>query len=255
MPSPSFSTPRISRPAPASNSQLALQAVNLKKVYWSGGEPLVVFADLSFSVPKGEMAAIVGESGTGKSTLLHVLSGLDRPSDGDVYFGQRCLSQLSDDELAEFRNREIGFVWQSHYLLPEFTAVENVMMPLLAGGRREREAAAQAAYWLGEVGLDRRTSHRAGELSGGEQQRVALARALVAQPALLMADEPTGNLDETTGAAVFALLERLHRQHGLTSIIVTHNWGFARRCDRIVRLHAGGLETVVSDAGGNQPIN
>lgn len=240
---------RIPAAAAASNSQLALEAVGLKKVYRSGDAALEVLTGLSVQVFKGEMVAIVGESGTGKSTLLQLLSGLDRPSDGDVYFGQRCLGALDDDELAEFRNREIGFVWQSHYLLPEFTALENVMMPLLVGGRKEREAASLADAALADVGLAARAAHRAGELSGGEQQRVGLARALVNRPSVLMADEPTGNLDEKTAGAVFALLQDLHRQHGLTSILVTHNLPFARRCSRILRLHDGALEPVTAASG------
>jgi lipoprotein-releasing system ATP-binding protein len=149
---------------------------------------------------------------------------------------------MSEESLADFRNREIGFVWQFHYLLPEFTALENVMMPLLIGGQKEREAAVRAQVRLKEVGLEHRGTHRSGELSGGEQQRVAIARALVTQPRFLMADEPTGNLDEGTGAMIFDLIQSLHRQHGLTSIIVTHNLQFARRCDRLLRLSGGTLQ-------------
>lgn len=219
-----------------------LRAVGLAKVYPSGGGRLVVFEGLDLTVEPGEMVAVVGESGSGKSSLLHALSGLDRPSAGDVYFGQRSLRSLNEDELAAFRNREIGFVWQFHYLLPEFTARENVMMPLLAGGMAEREAARRAGEWLAEVGLAERGEHRAGEISGGEQQRVALARALVAGPRWLMADEPTGNLDENTGARIFSLLARLHREHHLSSILVTHNPAFARGCDRALRLRGGRLE-------------
>lgn len=255
MSSPQTNADGIVAAAAASKDEEALRAENLSKVYLSGGRPLVIFRDLSLRVRRGERVAIVGESGTGKSTLLHLLSGLDRPSGGDVYCGQRNLGQLDEDGLAEFRNREIGYVWQSHYLLPEFTAQENVMMPLLAGGCREREAADRARAWLGEVGLEARATHRAGELSGGEQQRTALARALVARPKLLMADEPTGNLDEATAGSVFALLERLHRLHGLTSIIVTHHEGFARRCDRVLRLRAGGLEVVEGQSAGDAADN
>lgn len=229
-----------------------LRAEDLTKRYRSGEGELVVFSGLSIAVERGEMVAIVGESGTGKSTLLHVLSGLDRPSGGDVYFASRSLRQMNEDDLAEFRNREIGFVWQSHYLLPEFTALENVMMPLLVSGRHEREAAQEARRWLDEVGLSQRAHHRSGELSGGEQQRVAMARALVMRPAFLMADEPTGNLDESTGARVFALLQQLHRQHSLTSIIVTHNQEHAARCDRILRLSQGCL-VAWEPAAGRSP--
>jgi len=188
------------------------------------------------------MLAIVGESGTGKSTLLHVLGTLDRPSEGDIYCAQLSLKSLSDEAAADFRNREIGFVWQFHYLLPEFDALENVAMPLLARGENPKQAQARAAEWLREVGLGDRMHHRSGELSGGEQQRVALARALVTGPRLLLADEPTGDLDTGTAERIFDLVARLHLQHQLTSIIVTHNMEFARRCGRILRLHGGRLE-------------
>jgi lipoprotein-releasing system ATP-binding protein len=214
----------------------------LKKEYRSGESRLVVFENLSFQVRKGEMLAIVGESGTGKSSLLHVLGTLDRPSEGDIYFAQLSLKSLPDDAAAEFRNREIGFVWQFHYLLPEFDALENVAMPLLARGENPKQAQARAAEWLREVGLGDRAHHRSGELSGGEQQRVALARALVTGPKLLLADEPTGDLDSGTAEKIFDLIARLHLQHQLTSIIVTHNMEFARRCGRILRLHGGRLE-------------
>lgn len=199
----------------------------------------MLFENLSLEVQSGEMLGIVGESGTGKSTLLHILGALDRASEGDVYFAQLRLSQLSEDGAAEFRGRELGFVWQFHYLLPEFTALENVAMPLLLRGTRKREAEQQARNWLQEVGLANRASHRSGELSGGEQQRVALARALITGPKILMADEPTGDLDDRTAETVFALIARLHRDYRLTSLIVTHNLGFARRCDRVLRLERG----------------
>jgi lipoprotein-releasing system ATP-binding protein len=181
----------------------------------------------------------VGESGAGKSTLLHILGVLDTASDGDVYFAQVELAKLSEDAAAEFRSRELGFVWQFHYLLPEFSAAENVAMPLLMRGVVRREAERQALQWLREVGLTDRASHRSGELSGGEQQRVALARALITKPKVLMADEPTGDLDNRTAEAVFDLIARLHRDYRLTSLIVTHNLGFARRCDRVLRLERG----------------
>jgi len=190
------------------------------------------------------MLAIVGESGTGKSSLLHVLGTLDRPSEGDIYCAQLSLKSLSDEAAADFRNREIGFVWQFHYLLPEFDALENVAMPLLARGENPKQARARAAEWLSEVGLSERMHHRSGELSGGEQQRIALARALVTAPKLLLADEPTGDLDTGTAERIFDLIARLHGQHQLTSIIVTHNMEFARRCGRILRLHRGRLEEV-----------
>ncbi len=201
----------------------------------------MIFSGLSFQVNRGERLALVGESGAGKSTLLYLLGGLDRPSDGTIYFGQQDIFTLSDTELAEFRNREVGFVWQNHSLLPEFTAVENVMMPLLIRGASVTDAAPASLARLDEVGLRNRASHRAGELSGGEQQRVALARALVGNPTVLLADEPTGNLDFRTGEMIVSLLETLHRSHQLTSIYVTHNLSFATRCDRILQLEKGVL--------------
>ena len=216
-----------------------LRVRNLKKVFRSGDSDLVLFENLSFQVQTGEMLAIVGESGAGKSTLLHILGVLDTASDGDVYFAQVDLAKLSEDEAAEFRSRELGFVWQFHYLLPEFTAVENVAMPLLMRGLAGREAEQQALHWLQEVGLTDRASHRSGELSGGEQQRVALARALITRPRVLMADEPTGDLDNRTAETVFNLIATLHRDYRLTSLIVTHNLGFARQCDRVLRLQQG----------------
>jgi len=211
----------------------------VKKVFRSGNSDLVLFENLSLQVQTGEMLAIVGESGTGKSTLLHILGALDTASAGDVYFAQVSLGSLSEEDAAEFRGRELGFVWQFHYLLPEFTALENVAMPLLMRGIRRGEAEQQGLHWLQEVGLRDRASHRSGELSGGEQQRVALARALITRPSILMADEPTGDLDNPTAETVFNLIVRLHRDYRLTSLIVTHNLGFARQCDRVLRLERG----------------
>jgi lipoprotein-releasing system ATP-binding protein len=219
-----------------------LRVEGLKKVYRSGQSDLVLFENLSFRVTEGEMLAIVGESGVGKSSLLHILGTLDRASAGDVYCAQIQVSNLSDDAAANFRNREIGFVWQLHYLLPEFTAQENVAVPLLMRGMTYRQAMEEASGWLNEVELEERKNHRAGELSGGEQQRVALARALITGPKILMADEPTGDLDSRTAEMVFSLIQRLHRDHRLTSLIVTHNLSFARRCDRVIRLHKGQVE-------------
>ncbi|HUA20892.1 MAG TPA: ABC transporter ATP-binding protein [Bryobacteraceae bacterium] len=220
----------------------------------------MVFADLNFEVARGESLALIGESGAGKSTLLYLLGGLDRPSSGTIYFGHQDISGFSDTELAEFRNREIGFVWQNHSLLPEFTALENVMMPLLIRGTHSQDAEPASLERLDEVGLRNRASHRAGELSGGEQQRVALARALAANPAVLLADEPTGNLDFRTGEMIISLLQDLHRSHQLTSIFVTHNLSFASRCDRILQLDKGVLAPWSADstprygAGLEQPI-
>jgi lipoprotein-releasing system ATP-binding protein len=193
-------------------------------------------------VKRQELLAIVGQSGAGKSTLLHILGALDTPSAGDVYFASTILRSLSPVEAAAFRNREIGYVWQFHYLLPEFTAAENVALPLLARGKSKREALNEAIHWLEEVGLGDRSSHRAGELSGGEQQRVSLARALVTTPKLLLADEPTGDLDDQTADALFGLIQRLHESYGLTSILVTHNLPLARRCERVMRLAHGRME-------------
>jgi lipoprotein-releasing system ATP-binding protein len=215
---------------------------------------VVVFRGLDFAVAAGEMVAIVGESGSGKSSLLHLLAALDRPTSGDVWVGEAGAGQvrvggLNARQAAEFRNREVGYVWQFHYLLPEFTALENVAMPLLARGEPRATALEKARTWLGEVGLAARAGHRSGELSGGEQQRVSLARALVTGPKLLLADEPTGDLDGKTAEAVFALIETLHQQHQLTSVLVTHNMEFAARCGRVLRLRDGELGEVVPGAG------
>ena len=216
-----------------------LRVEGLKKVFRSGESDLVLFDNLSFQVTEGQMLAIIGESGAGKSTLLHIVGALDRASAGDVYCAHLRLNSLSGDAAADFRNREIGFVWQFHYLLPEFTALENIAMPLLSRGRRWHDVEGEALRWLREVGLEQRAHHRSGELSGGEQQRVALARALITGPQLLLADEPTGDLDGQTAEAVFALIARLHREHQLTSLIATHNLMFARRCHRVLRLEHG----------------
>ncbi len=221
-----------------------LRVESLKKVFRSGETDLVLFENLSFRVDKGEMLAIVGQSGAGKSTLLHILGALDRPSAGAIYCAHSHVNSLSEDAAADFRNREIGYVWQFHYLLPEFTALENVAMPLLARGQPHSQAESEAAQWLHQVGLENRGHHRSGELSGGEQQRLALARALITRPQLLLADEPTGDLDGRTAEVVFDLIARLHREHQLTSLIATHNLGFARRCHRVLRLHEGRMEEV-----------
>ena len=197
---------------------------------------------------KGEMLAIVGESGAGKSTLLHIIGALDSASGGEVSYADLRVSSLSENAAAEFRNREIGFVWQFHYLLPEFTAAENVAMPLLLRGQTWQQAESEASRWLREVGLEQRAHHRSGELSGGEQQRVALARALITRPKLLLADEPTGDLDGHTAEAVFELIAKLHREHQLTSLIATHNLSFARRCHRVLRLQRGRVEEIAPES-------
>ncbi len=228
-----------------SGPAVVLRAEGLAKVYPAAGgrgAEVVLFRGLAMALRSGEMVAVVGESGTGKSTLLHLLAALDRPTAGEVWCGERRVSGFSAREAAAYRNREIGYVWQFHYLLPEFSALENVAMPLLARGVGRAAALRRSLEWLGAVGLGDRTANRAGELSGGEQQRVSLARALVTEPTILLADEPTGDLDGRTANAVFELIRRMHREHGLTSVVVTHNVEFAGRCDRVLRLRDGRLE-------------
>ena len=223
----------------------AIRAEGLRKAFpgaalGHAGE-LELFRGLDLHIAQGEIIAIVGESGAGKSSLLHLLAALDKPTSGDVWFGPTRIGSLSSRQASEFRNRAIGYVWQFHYLLPEFTAAENVAMPLLARGTRRTEALRKAQHWLAEVGLADRAQHRSGELSGGEQQRVSLARALVTDPKVLLADEPTGDLDERTSESVFTLLQSLHKAHALTSVLVTHNLAFAARCDRTLHLREGKL--------------
>jgi lipoprotein-releasing system ATP-binding protein len=258
MPSPPAAAPQASRTTrePESrtsgnhadqspvNQSPVIRVQGLRKTYKTARGALHLFEDLDLEVEAGELVAIVGQSGAGKSTLLHILGALDAPSMGTVYCASTNVASLNAREAAAFRNREIGYVWQFHYLLPEFTAQENVAMPLLARGVRKVEALAEAGKWLMEVGLEDRAAHRPGELSGGEQQRVALARALVCHPRLLLADEPTGDLDGTTAGRVFELIERLHASHGLTSILVTHNMDLAVRCTRTLRLENGRLTEI-----------
>ncbi|HXA77950.1 MAG TPA: ABC transporter ATP-binding protein, partial [Candidatus Acidoferrales bacterium] len=219
--------------AVASSGQI-LRTENLRKIFYSGTQEIAPLDGIDFSIERGEMIAIVGPSGAGKSTLLHLLAALDTPTNGAVYFGAKLLRSLEEMELAEYRNRAVGFVWQRHHLLPDFTAAENVAMPLLVQGQALGQALRAAGDWLGEVGLADRTGQRAGALSGGEQQRVAIARALVNQPVLLLADEPTGDLDERSAEGIFELIERLHRNHHLTSILATHNLSLAQRTDRVL---------------------
>jgi lipoprotein-releasing system ATP-binding protein len=218
-----------------------LRAINLSKTYDGRAEAVRVFDNLTLEVQKGEMVAIVGESGAGKSTLLHLLGGLDQVSAGSVFIGEFDIAKMAELDSAHFRNQAIGFVFQYHHLLPEFTALENVAMPLLIGGTPYEQAAARAAVLLQRVGLAARQGHFPSELSGGEQQRVALARALVSQPQLLLADEPTGNLDERTGAEMQRLLRQLQQEDELTTVVVTHNLVFARACDRVLQLENGRL--------------
>jgi lipoprotein-releasing system ATP-binding protein len=223
-----------------------LRVEGLAKRYQTGRGELVVFEGLNLEIRAGERVAVTGESGAGKSTILYLLGGLDRPSGGKIYFGQNELSAMTDAELADYRNRSVGFVWQNHSLLPDFTAIENVMMPLLIRGVRPQDAATAARVALAEVGLADRETHRAGELSGGEQQRVALARALAGEPSLLLADEPTGNLDGKTGEMVMSLLEDLQTRKGLSFLYITHNPQFAARAHRVVHLEKGVAGAVIS---------
>jgi lipoprotein-releasing system ATP-binding protein len=216
----------------------------LAKVYRSGDKDLVIFHDLDLEIIEGEQLAIIGESGAGKSTLLHLIAGLDTPSDGTIYYKDRNITELPESDLSDYRNREIGYVWQQHHLLPEFSAEENVSMPLRIRGEGSLKVSSEARASLEEVGLGDRVHHRAGELSGGEQQRIAIARALAANPSLLLADEPTGNLDEGTGEMIFDLLGEIRRRRNLTTILVTHNPQFARRCDRVLKLEGGALRAL-----------
>jgi lipoprotein-releasing system ATP-binding protein len=234
------------------NAAAVLEGRSLQKSYGSGKQTLRILVDANLSLRSGEMVAIVAPSGAGKSTLLHLLAALDTPTSGTVYFATKAIESNQDAAVAEFRNRAVGFLWQRHQLLPDFTAAENVAMPLLLRGDDFSSALGMARKWLAEVGLEHRVDHRAGELSGGEQQRVAIARALVTGPSVLLADEPTGDLDEQNAWAVFELLQRLHRTHQLTSLIATHNLALAARCDRIIGLEHGVLKdrTVSAVVGG-----
>jgi lipoprotein-releasing system ATP-binding protein len=227
---------------------IVVRTLGLSKSFHSGNQQVVPLDDIDFSVERGEMVSIVGPSGAGKSTLLHLLAALDTPTSGAVYFAGNSLQDFKEAELAEYRNRSVGFVWQRHHILPDFTAAENVAMPLLVRGEALDRALRRAEEWLGEVGLRGRAGQRAAELSGGEQQRVAIARALVSRPTVLLADEPTGDLDERNAEAVFELIERLHRSHHLTSILATHNLSLARRADRVFSLEHGKL-TLWTEAG------
>lgn len=218
-----------------------LSATGIVKTYTAGGRTLTVLRDLELSVERGEMVAIVGASGVGKSTLLHVLGGLDRCDAGRITVGETALSDLDDAALVAFRNRNLGFVFQFHHLLPEFSALENAEMPMRIARMPIAEARPRAAELLARVGLAERAEHRPGMLSGGEQQRVAVARALVMRPALLLADEPTGDLDEATAESLHGLLRDMHRDFGLTSVVATHNSRLAAACDRVLRLQEGRL--------------
>jgi len=232
-----------------------LEARQLRKVYGDAGSAITILDGVNLEILAGEMIAIVGPSGTGKSTFLHLLGALDTPTGGAVYFNGSELESGKDEAVAEYRNRRIGFVWQRHHLMADFTAAENVAMPLLMRGCPYIQALKTAEGWLGEVGLATRSQHRGAELSGGEQQRVAVARALVNDPAVLLADEPTGDLDEQNALVLMDLLERLHRTHRLTSVIATHNPVLAGRCDRVLRLERGMLHSDMSFSKGPSSLS
>ena len=223
-----------------------LEGQELSKTYRSAAVPVVVFSGLDLAVERGEMLAIVGPSGVGKSTLLHLLGGLDRADSGSVAVDGQNLTGMSADELARFRNQKVGFVFQFHHLLPEFSALENVAMPGWIGRMERDEALERAAGLLADLGLSGRSGHYPNQLSGGEQQRVAIARALLADPVLFLADEPTGNLDLETSEKVFGLMRECHNKRGLTSVMVTHNPDLAARCDRVFEMPA------VSEVEGKQ---
>ncbi len=218
-----------------------LTAIALNKTYQVGTQRLHVLRGLDLAVEQGEMVAVVGASGVGKSTLLHLLGGLDRMDSGTIRIGDTDLGALPESDLVTYRNKHIGFVFQFHHLLPEFSALESAEMPLRIGRMRSHVARGRATQVLEQLGLGERLTHRPGMLSGGEQQRVAVARALVTEPSVLLADEPTGDLDEATADSLHALLRDLHRRRNLSSVIATHNSRLAASCDRVLRLEGGRL--------------
>ena len=229
-------------------SEAVVRAEGLGKTYREGGLNTRVFEGLDFVVAPGETVAILGASGAGKSTLLHLLGGLDTPTAGEVYVTGQKMSALSDAARGRLRNGALGFVYQFHHLLPEFTALENVMLPVLLGQADVKQANARARELLEAVGLGHRLEHKPGELSGGERQRAAVARALVNRPACVLGDEPTGNLDEKTAATVFELMLALNREQGTSLVVVTHDRSLARRLDRVLELHEGRLREVAPHA-------
>ncbi len=220
---------------------LAIRASDLSKTYTGEGAPVSVFSGLSFEVPEGVLAAVMGPSGVGKSTLLHLVGGIDRPDTGRVEVLGSSMEDMNVRERARFRNERIGFVFQFHHLLPEFTAEENVALPHRIAGVSEKEAKRRASALLDRMGLAGRGHHGARALSGGEQQRVAMARALARDPRVLLADEPTGNLDAAAAQGVFDLLRELHRERGMTTVVVTHNPELAARCDRLFLMSREGI--------------
>jgi lipoprotein-releasing system ATP-binding protein len=228
--------------------QAVVRAEALGKTYAEGSLHTPVFDGLDFAVHAGETVAILGASGAGKSTLLHLLGGLDTPTSGEVYVGGQRMSALSDAARGALRNRALGFVYQFHHLLPEFTALENVMLPVLLGGSAVPDATSRAKALLESVGLGHRLEHKPGELSGGERQRAAVARALVNKPACVLGDEPTGNLDEKTAAHVFGQMIELNRAQATSLVLVTHDRSLARRLDRVLELHAGKLRELAPSA-------
>ena len=237
-------TRTTTRPSDAPYEGVVLQAEQLGKTYAEGSMKTPVFDGLDFSVEAGETVAIIGASGAGKSTLLHLLGGLDTPTRGEVYVAGQKMSALSNAARGTLRNRSLGFVYQFHHLLPEFTALENVMLPALLGGLGDAEAQRHARGLLGAVGLEHRLGHKPGELSGGERQRAAVARALVNRPACVLGDEPTGNLDERTAATVFELMLELNRAQRTSLVLVTHDRRLAAKLDRVLELHQGKLREV-----------